>query len=159
MTPRDTSLEDTGLHQLPPLEEPLPAAAPQGEQLSATETVSTRDHAGISHTWRALRAPNCRLFFSGQSISLIGTWMTQVATSWLVYRLTGSAWLLGLVGFSGQIPALLLTPIAGVWVDRWNLHRTLKITQFLSMLESFALAALALSGRINIWQVVALTMF
>ncbi len=108
---------------------------------------------------RALRHRNYRLFFGGQTLSLIGTWMTQVATSWLVYRVTNSAWLLGLVGFSGQMPALLLTPFAGVWVDRLNRHRVLKITQLLSMLESFALAALALSGHIRIWHIVVLTMF
>src|ERR1051326_9175476 len=107
---------------------------------------------------RALRHRNYRLFFGGQSLSLVGTWMTQVASSWLVYRLTHSAWLLGLVGFSGQVPALVLAPFAGVWVDRWNRHRTLKITQFLSMLESFALAALALGGHITIWHVIVLTM-
>src|SRR2546421_11932350 len=67
---------------------------------------------------RSLRHRNYRLFFTGQSLSLIGTWMTQVATSWLIYRLTNSPFLLGLVGFSGQIPALVLTPFAGVWVDR-----------------------------------------
>ena len=121
------------------------------------------ESASSSSRWkyalRALRHRNYKLFFGGQSLSLIGSWMTQVATSWLVYRITGSAWLLGLVGFSGQVPALFLTPFAGVWVDRWTLHRTLKITQFLSMLESFALAALALSGRINIWHIIALTAF
>ncbi len=90
---------------------------------------------------------------------MIGTWMTQVATSWLVYRLTRSPLALGLIAFSGQLPALLLTPFAGVWVDRWNRHRVLKITQTLSMLESFALAALALSGLITIWLIVVLTMF
>ncbi len=73
----------------------------------------------ISHAWRALRHRNFRLFFSGQSISLIGTWMTRIATGWLVYRLTGSALLLGLVGFMGQIPTFLLAPFAGVSVDRW----------------------------------------
>lgn len=108
---------------------------------------------------RALRHRNYKLFFAGQTLSLIGTWMTQVATSWLVYRMTNSAWLLGLVGFSGQLPALLLTPFAGVWVDRLNRHRVLKITQTLSMLESFALAALALSGHITIWHIIVLTMF
>lgn len=85
--------------------------------------------------------------------------MTQVATSWLVYRITKSPLALGLVGFSGQVPALLLTPFAGVWVDRWNRHRVLKATQTLAMMQSFALAALALSGRITIWHVVGLTMF
>jgi MFS family permease len=108
---------------------------------------------------RALRHRNYRLFFGGQSLSLIGTWMTQVATSWLVYRLTKSPMLLGLVSFSGQVPALLLTPFAGVWVDQWNRHKVLKVTQICSMFESFALAALALSGRINIWHIIGLTMF
>src|SRR5215510_7525391 len=108
---------------------------------------------------RALRHRNYRLFFGGQGLSVIGTWMTQVAMSWLVYRLTRSPLLLGLVSFSGQVPAVLLTPFAGVWVDRWNRHKVLKATQTCSMLESFALAALALSGRINIWHIVGLTMF
>jgi MFS family permease len=92
----------------------------------------------IGFALRALRHRNYRLFFCGQLLSLIGTWMTQVATSWLVYRLTNSALLLGLVGFSGQIPALLLAPFGGVWVDRVNRHRLLKVTQTLSMLESCA---------------------
>src|SRR4051812_45541813 len=108
---------------------------------------------------RSLRHRNYRLFFVGQSLSLIGTWMTQVATSWLIYRLTNSAWLLGLVSFSGQLPAFFLLPFAGVWVDRWNRHRILKITQFLSMLESFALAAVVFSGHANVWNIIALTAF
>jgi len=103
---------------------------------------------------RALRSRNYRLFFTGQSISLIGTWMTQVATSWLVYRLTGSAWLLGVVGFASRIPTFFLAPFAGVWVDRWNRHRTLVVTQILSMLQSFALAGLALAGIITIREVI-----
>ncbi|HYR84058.1 MAG TPA: MFS transporter [Terriglobia bacterium] len=117
------------------------------------------NNSRLKFALRALRHRNYRLFFAGQSLSMIGTWMTQVATSWLVYRLTNSPFLLGLVGFSGQLPALVLTPFAGVWVDRWNRHRVLKVTQFLSMLESFALAALALTNRINIWHIVGLTMF
>ncbi len=108
---------------------------------------------------RALRHRNYKLFFAGQSLSLIGTWMSQIAASWLVYRLTNSALLLGIVSFSGQIPVFILTPFAGVWVDRLNRHRVLKATQFCSMLQSFALAALALSGRVNIWHIVGLTMF
>src|SRR6266850_4878117 len=91
---------------------------------------------------RALRHKNYRLFFSGQSISLIGTWMTRVATSWLVYRLTGSATMLGVVGFAGQFPSFLLAPIAGVLVDRWDRHRILVVTQVLAMLQSSALAIL-----------------
>src|SRR5215831_14774224 len=108
---------------------------------------------------RSLRHRNYRLFFMGQSLSLIGTWMTQVATSWLIYRLTNSAWLLGFVGFSGQLPAFFLSPFAGVWVDRWNRHRILKATQALSMLESFALAAVVFTGHANVWNIVALTAF
>src|ERR671939_1277171 len=89
---------------------------------------------------RALRHRNYRLLFAGQSLSLVGTWITRIATSWLVYRLTGSALLLGLVGFAGQIPSFLLAPFAGVLVDRWNRHRLLVITQVLAMLQSAGLA-------------------
>ena len=108
---------------------------------------------------RALRHRNYRLFFGGQGVSLIGTWMTRVATGWLVYRLTHSAFLLGLVSFAGQIPILLLGAFAGVWVDRLSRHRVLVVTQILSMLESFALAALALSGRITVIDVILLNLF
>ena len=108
---------------------------------------------------RSLRHRNYRLFFVGQTLSLIGTWMTQVATSWLIYRLTNSAWLLGFVGFSGQLPAFFIAPFAGVWVDRWNRHRILKITQTLSMMESFALAAVVFTGHANVWNIVLLTAF
>ncbi|MGH9598834.1 MAG: MFS transporter, partial [Terracidiphilus sp.] len=103
-----------------------------------------------SHTWRALRHRNFRLFFAGQSISLTGNWMTRIATAWLVYRLTGSALLLGTVSFMGQFPTFLLAPFAGVWVDRLNRRQVLLWTQSLSMAQSLALAALTLSGRITI---------
>ena len=92
---------------------------------------------------RALAHRNYRLFFAGQGTSLVGTWVTRVATSWLVYRLTGSAAVLGLVGFAGQIPTFLLAPLAGVWVDRWSRYRVLLVTQVLSMVQSLALAWLA----------------
>ena len=105
---------------------------------------------------RALRHRNYRLFFTGQSISLVGTWLTKVATSWLVYRLTGSAWLLGVVGFAGQIPTFVLAPLAGVLVDRWDRYRVLFATQTLAMVQSALLAALALGGVIRVWQIVAL---
>jgi len=108
---------------------------------------------------RALRHRNYRLFFGGQGISLIGTWMTRVATGWLVYRLTGSAFLLGLVSFASQIPILLLAPFAGVWVDRLNRHRVLVITQILSMLQSFALAILALAHIITVRDMILLNLF
>ena len=105
---------------------------------------------------RALRHRNYRLFFGGQSVSLIGTWITRIATSWLVYRLTGSALLLGVVGFCGQIPTLLLSPVAGVLVDRHDRHRILVITQVLSALQSLALALLALPGIITVREILFL---
>ncbi len=117
------------------------------------------DGSGISHAWRALRHRNFRLFFSGQSISLIGTWMTRVATSWLVYRLTGSALLLGLVGFMGQIPTFLLAPFAGVWVDRLDRRNVLLWTQALAAVQSLLLAALTLSKRITIHEILILSAF
>jgi MFS family permease len=107
---------------------------------------------------RALRSRNYRLFFAGQSVSLIGTWMTRLATGWLVYRLTGSAVLLGTVSFAGQIPSFFLAPLAGVLVDRWDRHRTLLVTQIVAMLQSLAMAGLALSGLITVWHVVALAL-
>jgi MFS family permease len=106
---------------------------------------------------RALRYRNYRLFFGGQIVSLVGTWITQTATNWLVYRLTGSALLLGVVGFAGQFPAFLLSPFAGIFVDRWNRHRLLVVTQTVSMLQSFALAAMTLSGRITVHWIIALS--
>src|SRR6185295_6056348 len=105
---------------------------------------------------RALRYRNYRLFFGGQIVSLVGTWITATATSWLVYRMTHSPFLLGVVGFAGQFPAFLLGPFGGIYVDRLNRHRLLVVTQTLSMLQSFALAALTLSGRITIAQIVVL---
>jgi MFS family permease len=115
--------------------------------------------SGISHAWRALRHRNFRLFFSGQSVSLIGTWMTRVATSWLVYRLTGSALLLGLVGFVGQIPTFLLAPFAGVWVDRLDRRNVLLWTQALAAAQSLVLAGLTLSKRVTIGEILVLSAF
>ncbi len=105
---------------------------------------------------RALRYRNFRLFFGGQTISLIGTWMTRLATSWLVYRLTHSAFLLGVAGFAGQIPTFLLAPIAGVWVDRWNRRRVLIWTQILLAVLTLTLAALTLAHIITIPEIMAL---
>jgi len=112
----------------------------------------------VDSPFRALRSRNYRLFFIGQGISLIGTWMTRLATAWLVYRVTDSAFLLGVVGFAGQIPAFFIPPLAGVWVDRWNRHKVLIATQVLAMLQSLALAALTLSGHINMPWVIGLTL-
>jgi MFS family permease len=113
----------------------------------------------LSRTGRALRNRNYRLFFAGQSLSLIGTWLTRVATAWLVYRLTGSALLLGIAAFAGQIPTFLLAPLAGVWVDRWSRYRALLVTQVLAMIQSTLLAAFALSGTVTVLHVVLLNLF
>lgn len=107
----------------------------------------------------ALRSRNYQLFFAGQGISLIGSWMTQVATMWLVYQLTNSPLLLGIVGFTSQIPSLFLAPFGGVLVDRWNTRKILVITQIFAMLQSLALATLALTGIINIWHIIFLSLF
>src|SRR3954465_14836405 len=101
---------------------------------------------GLAFMFRALRHRNYALFFTGQMVSMIGTWMTRIAISWLVYKLTGSALLLGVVGFAGQIPSFMLAPFAGVLVDRWNRHRLLVWTQVFAMIQSGALAVLALTG-------------
>jgi len=105
---------------------------------------------------RALSHRNYRLFFYGQSVSLVGTWITRVAISWLVYRLTGSELLLGIVGFAGQIPTLLLAPFAGVVVDRHNRHRILIWTQAASLVQSVLLAILTLSDLITVPQLIVL---
>jgi len=117
------------------------------------------DQEGWRFIFRALSYRNYRLFFGGQSISLIGTWMQQIAVSWLAYRLTDSAVWLGVVGFSTRIPALVLAPFAGVLADRWNRHRTLVVTQTLSMIQALILAALVLTGWVTIWEVIVLSLF
>jgi MFS family permease len=111
-----------------------------------------RLHAAL----RSLRARNYRLFISGQLISLIGTWMQTVAQAWLIYRLTGSAALLGLIGFAGQIPVFVLAPLGGVIADRVNRHRVLIATQTSMMVLALLLAALTLSARVAVWEVFTL---
>jgi len=106
---------------------------------------------------RALGHRNYRLYFIGQGVSLIGTWMQQVAAAWLVFELTHSSWWLGVVNFAGQMPAFFVAPFAGVLVDRWNRHRLLILTQTLMMLQAFALAALALTHVIHVWHLLALS--
>ena len=107
----------------------------------------------------AFRSRNYRLFFAGQGLSLIGSWMTQVASIWLVYKLTASPWLLGIVGFTSQIPSLVILPFAGVFIDRWNRHQVIIATQILSMIQSLALALLTLTGTIHIWHIIVLSLF
>src|SRR5919205_315545 len=123
-----------------------------------TSVASTEDQrrSRLAIAVRALRHRNFRLFFSGQLISLIGTWMQTVAESWLVYRLTGSSLLLGSVGFAGQIPVFLLAPLGGIVADRQNRHRVVIATQVASMLLAFVLAVLTLTGTVKVWQIFVL---
>jgi MFS family permease len=113
----------------------------------------------FSHAWRALRHHNFRLFVAGQSISLIGTWMTRIATSWLVWRLTHSALLLGVVGFTGQIFTFLIAPFAGVLIERMDRRKLLVWTQALAGVQSLAMAALTLAKVVTIHEIIALSVF
>src|SRR6202049_1335915 len=133
------------------------------EAVSSTQGRNTRDPhhkhqppRGLRATLRALRHRNFQLFFSGQLISLIGTWMQNIAQDWLVYRLTGSALLLGVVAFVGQFPVFFLAPVAGIVADRRNRHRTVITTQALSMVLGLILAVLTLSGVVRVWEVIVL---
>ena len=114
------------------------------------------DTSRIPQMLRALRHRNFQLFFSGQLISLIGTWMDNIAEAWLVYRLTGSSLLLGTVAFAGQIPVFLLAPIGGMVADRWNRRRVVIATQASSMVLAGILAVLTLTRRVTVWEVVVL---
>jgi MFS family permease len=107
--------------------------------------------------FRSLKYRNYRLFFSGQSVSLIGTWMQRLAMPWLVYHMTGSTVLLGVVSFAGQIPTFFLSPVAGVLTDRWNRYRVLLVTQIISMVQASLLAWLCLAGLIQIWEIITLS--
>jgi len=121
-----------------------------------SSTVALEDQPRIPGMLRALRHRNFQLFFSGQMISLVGTWMQTIAQSWLVYRLTGSSLLLGVVGFAGQIPVFLLAPVGGVAADKWNRHRVVIGTQASSMILAFILATLTLLHIVRVWEIVVL---
>ncbi|MFL6514860.1 MAG: MFS transporter [Chthoniobacterales bacterium] len=114
---------------------------------------------GLRAMVRAFRHRNFRLYFGGQSISLIGTWIQQIALSWTIYQLTHSSFLLGVVSFAGQLPLFLLTPFAGVLVDRFNRHRILIITQSLALVQAFALAVVVSTGALQVWNLIALNVF
>src|SRR5262250_1645196 len=116
-------------------------------------TSPAAERSRFHDTLRSLRHRNFQLFFSGQLISLIGTWMQNIAQSWLVYRLTGSSLLLGAVGFAGQIPVFLVAPIGGATADRHNRHRVVITTQVASMVLAFVLAALTLTGKVQVWHI------
>ena len=122
-----------------------------------TQPNPDKNKSALKFLMRALAYRNYRLFFGGQSLSLIGTWMQQVAMSWLVYRMTNSAFLLGLVGFTGQIPTVIFGSFAGVYADRLNRRNLLIATQALSMLQAFGLAFLTLTGSIAIWHLIVLS--
>jgi MFS family permease len=109
-------------------------------------------------TLRALKHRNFRLFVSGQAFALIGFWMQSIAQSWLLYKMTDSATLLGVLGFASSLPILLLSPFAGIWSDRCNLHRVMFATQVLEMAQAITLATLALTGNLQPWHIIALSM-
>ena len=113
----------------------------------------------LKFLFRTLQSRNYRLFFTGQFISLIGTMIQQIAVSWLVYRMTNSVFLLGLVSFASQFPTFVITPFAGVWSDRFNRHKIIVWTQALSLIQASALAILVLSGTISVWQIILLSLF
>jgi MFS family permease len=129
------------------------------EKIKNSSLERLEDQPRVPGMLRALRHRNFQLFFSGQMISLIGTWMQTVAQSWLVYRLTGSSLLLGVVGFAGQIPVFLLAPVGGMAADRWNRHRVVIGTQVSSMILAFILAALTLLHIVRVWEIVVLAGF
>ena len=122
-----------------------------GKRRMVSDQLQSNEKKGLGLIFRALSHRNYRLFFIGQGISLIGTWVQLIAMSWLVYRLSNSAFLLGMTGFLGMIPTFLLAPFTGVLTDRWNRHRILLITQSLAMIQAFVLATLDLTGAIRIW--------
>src|SRR6202790_2051841 len=127
-----------------------------GDQASTEVNSGLRDSGTLAATFRGLRHRNFQLFFGGQLISLIGTWMQNVAQAWLVYRLTGSSLVLGSVGFASQIPVFLVAPIGGIVADRMNRHRVVIGTQVASMILALILAALTLGHLVQVWHVFVL---
>lgn len=116
-----------------------------------------KDFTKITHIFSSLRSRNYRLYFTGQGISLIGTWMQNIALSWLVYRLTGSVFLLGLVGFTSQIPTFVLAPFTGVLTDRFNRLRIMTLTQVFFMLLALTMTLLVLLNLIEVWHIIVLS--
>jgi len=134
----------------------IPQIGCEDTAMPETPPAPTAEPSGWRSMVRAFRHRNFRLFFSGQCVSLVGTWVQGVAVSWLVYQLTGSALLLGLAGFAGQLPVFLLTPLAGVFIDRFSRHRLLLLTQTLAMIQALVLAGMTYSGHLNVWGLIAL---
>lgn len=108
----------------------------------------------IKHTLRALRHRNYRLFFYGQTLSIIGNWIQQIAMAWLVYRMTESAWLLGVTGFAGQIAILVFAPFGGMWADRFDKHKLLLFTQVVSAVPPLVLTVLTWAGAVEVWHII-----
>lgn len=125
----------------------------------ASAEYDKKSPSGFTMIFRSFQYRNYRLFFGGQSISLIGTWIQRIATPWLVYHLTSSVFLLGLVGFAGQIPTFIIAPFAGVMTDRWNRYHILIGTQIAAMTQALILAILYFAGIIHIWHIVVLNIF
>jgi MFS family permease len=123
--------------------------------------MDTRQTEGLSklrHMFSSLRSRNYRFYFTGQGISLIGTWMQNIALSWLVYRLTGSVFLLGLIGFTSQIPTFVLSPFTGVLTDRYNRLTILKLAQVFFMLQALTITLLVLLNVVEVWHIIALSL-
>jgi len=138
-------IQQPGPGGLPPQAAPAPAAPAAG---------------GNGGTMiRSLRGRNFRLFFFGQGVSLIGTWMQSIAMPWLVYRLTGSVVLLGVVGFAGQILTFVMAPVAGVIADRVQRRRLVLLAQVLATVQALALAVLTLASVIEVWHIIVLALF
>ena len=132
---------------------PSPPSGLRHPERALASTVPNRIRTAL----RALRHRDLRLFFAGQGVSLIGTWMQQVAISWLVYRLTDSAFLLGVMGFGSQFPAFLMAPFAGAMADRWSRYRMVVVAQVLAMTQAVVLATLVLTGTVQIWHLIVLS--
>lgn len=125
----------------------------------STAATDSDDQNGVKFVFRALKYRNYRLYFGGQGISLVGTWMQQIAMSWLVYRMTDSAFLLGMVGFLGNLPVLIFAPLAGVLADRWDKLKMIVVIQTAAMLQAAVLATLVLTKTITVWELIVLSCF
>jgi MFS family permease len=135
------------------------SASPSAPGPASLPAMLHRLRATVGHAFRALRRRNYRLLFIGQAISLTGSWMQQLALSWLVYRLTGSAFFLGLVAFASQLPATLISPVGGVMADRWPRHRIVMATQVVGMMQATTIAVLVIGGWVQVWHIVALAVW
>jgi MFS family permease len=126
----------------------------ESEEITLTDGQSK----DLSRLWRALKNRNYRIFFAGQAVSAIGTWAQNIAMSWLVFQLTGSGWMLGVIAFLSQIPNFFLSPVAGVLVDRWQKRKVLVVTQSLSFIQAGALTLRTFNQLLVTWHLLALSL-